>query len=171
MVRRGTFTPHRECPALRIVSGRQVLLLPDRHSCRLRFQRVTLHCQAPGSRLGKSRRVGTPGFSQRLSSKSMAISETPILCHIITTHLYSRIYAIRPRTGVAENRQNVRNPPPLSSAPFCIRLVIRDFSKTAEDRSSADTAISPPCGHPPWPHRESEPLSHEFRALFPGESA
>ena len=23
MVRRGTFTPHRECPALRIVSGRQ----------------------------------------------------------------------------------------------------------------------------------------------------
>ena len=32
--------------------------------------------------------------------------------------------------------------PPLSSALFYIRLVIRDFSKTAEDRSSADTAIS-----------------------------
>ena len=102
-----------------------------------------LHCHAPGSRQRKSRRVGTPGLSQRLSSKSMAISETPILCHIITTHLYSRIYAIRPRTGVAENRQNVRNPPPLSSAPFCIRLVIRDFSKTAEDRSSADTGVPP----------------------------
>ena len=29
VVRRGTFTPHRECPALRIVSGRQVQLLPD----------------------------------------------------------------------------------------------------------------------------------------------
>ena len=77
VIRRGTFTPHRECPALRIVSGRQVLLLPDRHSCRLRFQRVTLHCQAPGSRQRKSRRVGTPDLSQGLSSKSMAISETP----------------------------------------------------------------------------------------------
>ena len=43
---------------------------------------------------------------------------------------------------MAENRQNVRNPPHLSSALFYIRLVIRDFSKTAEDRSSADTAIS-----------------------------
>ena len=30
VIRRGTFTPHRECPALRIVSGRQVQLLPDR---------------------------------------------------------------------------------------------------------------------------------------------
>ena len=139
--------------------------------CRLRLQRVTLLCQAPGSRLGKSRRVGTPDLSQRLSSKSMAISETPILCHIITTHLYSRIYAIRPRTGVADSRHFDGFRVPLSSAPFCIRLVIRCFSKTAEDRSSADTAISPPCGHPPWPHRESEPLSHEFRALFPGESA
>ena len=28
---------------------------------------------------------------------------------------------------------------PLSSALFCIHLVIRHFSKTAEDRSSADT--------------------------------
>ena len=48
-----------------------------------------------------------------------------------------------PRIGVAENRQNVRNPPHLSSALFYICLVIRYFSKTAEDRSSADTAISP----------------------------
>ena len=48
-----------------------------------------------------------------------------------------------PRIGVAENRQNVRNQPPLSSALFYICLVIRCFSKTAEDRSSADTAISP----------------------------
>ena len=51
-----------------------------------------------------------------------------------------------PRIGVAENRQNVRNQPPLSSALFYIRLVIRHFSKTAEDRSSADTGV-PPC-HP-----------------------
>ena len=174
VVRRGTFTPHRECPALRIVSGRQVQLLPDRRREGYAAVSDFRGCPSfvrPQDQGWGCRRVGTPGLSQRLSSKSMAISETPILCHIITTHLYSRIYAIRPRTGVAENRQNVRNPPPLSSAPFCIRLVIRDFSKTAEDRSSADTAISPPCGHPPWPHRESEPLSHEFRALFPGESA
>ena len=88
VVRRGTFTPHRECPALRIVSGRQVQLLPDRPQrrlcCRLRFQRMTLLCQAPGSRLGKSRRVGTPDLSQRLSSKSMAISETPVLHRVVT---------------------------------------------------------------------------------------
>ena len=100
-----------------------------------------LHCHAPGSRQRKSRRVGTPGLSQRLSSKSMAISETPILCHMITTHLYSRIYAIRPRTGVADSRHFDGFRVPLSSAPFCIRLVIRCFSKTAEDRSSADTGV------------------------------
>ena len=56
-----------------------------------------------------------------------------------------------PRIGVAENRQNVRNQPPLSSALFYIRLVIRDFSKTAEDRSSADTAISPHAAILPGP--------------------
>ena len=60
---------------------------------------------------------------------------------------------------------------PLSSAPFCICLVIRHFSKATEDRSPADTAISPPMRPSSRPHRESEPLSHEFRALFPGESA
>ena len=34
-----------------------------------------------------------------------------------------------PRIGVAENHENVRNQPPLSSALFYIRLVIRHFLK------------------------------------------
>ena len=100
VIRRGTFTPHRECPALMIVSGRQVQLLPDRPQrrlcCRFRFQRATLLCQAPGSRQGKSRRVGTPDLSQRLSSKSMAISSRPILYRVVINRWYSDIYANRP---------------------------------------------------------------------------
>ena len=48
-----------------------------------------------------------------------------------------------PRIGVAENRQNVRNQPPLSSALFYIHLVIKNFQKATEDRSQAGTAISP----------------------------
>ena len=46
---------------------------------------AALHCQAIGSRQRKCRWVGTPDLSQRLSSKSMAISETPIL-HKVTTN-------------------------------------------------------------------------------------
>ena len=56
--------------------------------CRLRFQRVTLLCQAPGSRQRKSRRVGTPDLSQRLSSKSMATPETPILRTVLHPSRY-----------------------------------------------------------------------------------
>ena len=88
MVRRGTFTPHRECPALRIVSGRQMQLLPDRrregYAAVSDFRGMFAPYSCPSSaRLQAQgwgcRRVGTPGLSQRLSSKSMAISETPIL--------------------------------------------------------------------------------------------
>ena len=40
---------------------------------------------------------------------------------------------------------------PLSSAPFYIRLVVRHFSKATEDRSSADTDISPDTAILPGP--------------------
>ena len=80
VIRRGTFTPHRvpgfeDCvwQTGAVITGQT----QRRLCCRLRFQRVTLHCQVPGSRQRKSHRVGTPDLSQRLSSKSMAISETP----------------------------------------------------------------------------------------------
>lgn len=59
--------------------------------CRLRFQRVTLLCQASGSRQRKSRRVWTPDLSQRLSSKSMAIPETPILRTVLHPSSYQAL--------------------------------------------------------------------------------
>ncbi len=40
---------------------------------------------------------------------------------------------------------------PLSSAPFYIRLVVKHFSKATEDRSSADTDISPDTAILPGP--------------------
>ena len=43
--------------------------------------------------------------------------------------------------GVADSVQFDDFRTPLSSASFCIHLVIRYFSKTAEDRSSADNGI------------------------------
>ena len=58
---------------------------------------------------------------------------------------------IGPRTGVADSGHFDGFRVPLSSAPFRICLVIRDFSKATEDRSPAGTAISHPCGHPPVP--------------------
>ena len=69
VVRRGTFTPHRGVPGFEdcvwqagaVIAGHT----QRRLCCRLRFQRVTLLCQAPGSRQRKSRRVGTPELSQR----------------------------------------------------------------------------------------------------------
>ena len=123
MVRRGTFTPHRECPALRIVSGRQVQLLPDRPQrrlcCRLRFQRMTLHCQAPGSRQGMP-----PGRDSR-----------PFPRAFIQVHGHIR--------DTCPARGDDKSLPPLSSALSYIRLVISHFLKTAEDRSSADTGVPP----------------------------
>ena len=47
------------------------------------------------------------------------------------------------RIGVADSGHFDGFRAPLSSALSYIRLVIRCFSKTAEDRSSAGTAISP----------------------------
>ena len=58
---------------------------------------------------------------------------------------------IGPRTGVADSGHFDGFRVPLSSAPFCICFVIRDFSKTTEASSLAGTAISHPCGHPPVP--------------------
>ena len=49
---------------------------------------------------------------------------------------------IRPRTGVADSGHFDGFRAPLSSAPFRICLVIRNFLKATEDRSLADTAIS-----------------------------
>ena len=46
------------------------------------------------------------------------------------------------RIGVADSGHFDGFRAPLSSAPFCICLVIRHFSKATEDRSPADTAIS-----------------------------
>ena len=48
---------------------------------------------------------------------------------------------IDPRIGVADSGHFDGFRLPLSSAPFYICLVIRHFSKTAEDRSSADTGV------------------------------
>ena len=53
---------------------------------------------------------------------------------------------IGPRIGVADFGHFDGFRLPLSSALFCICLVIRHFSKTAEDRSSADTGV--PTRHP-----------------------
>ena len=55
------------------------------------------------------------------------------------------------RIGVADSGHFDGFRAPLSSALFYICLVIRYFSKTAEDRSSADTAISPHAAILPGP--------------------
>ena len=125
--------------------------------CRLRFQRVTLHCHAPGSRLGKSRRVGTPDLSQRLSSKSMAISETPILHRVMINRWYSDVYANRP-----EDRGGRKPSKCPESATPILRTVLHPSRYQALLRSDRGQVLGrhchlPPCGHPPGPHRESEP--------------
>ena len=75
------------------------------------------------------------------------------------------------RIGVADSGHFDGFRVPLSSALFCIHLVTRYFLKITEDRSMADMAdryyCFHPCSHPTGPSRESELLSHEFRALPP----
>ena len=104
-----------------------------------------------GSRQEKSRRASTPDFSHDFHPSPLPCPRH-LSCatqwQLASIQMHTQI---GPRTGVADSGHFDGFRVPLSSAPFCIRLVIRHFSKATEDRSPAGTAISHPCGHPPVP--------------------
>ena len=87
------------CVVVSLITGQT----QRRLCCRLRFQRVTLLCQAPGSRQRKSHRVGTPDLSQRLSSKSMVIPVTPIFRAV----LHPSRYQVLLKNGGTGHRQTL----------------------------------------------------------------